>query len=273
MNYTPPVSTFLTLGRPDKGDWQDYVNQYGFTSDHIPELTVMLLDWELEEADSESPQVWAALHAWRTLSQLGGSQALQVIFDYFDETHPDNDWFFEDLVHHILGYFGRSALPHCTAKFALELDEEEIDKLNYLTEALAHLGDQHPELRDECVAILGEAFTSYQQNTETLNAFIINALVDLHSLEHINLIQEAYEADVVDETVRGDWEDVQIALGLLAERITPAPRFIWAKDPRPEPAAPASAQPEAQKTDRQWLHEVAKKKKAKAAKKKKKRRR
>ena len=39
------------------------------------------------------------------------------------------------------------------------------------------------------------------------------------------MIQEAFEAGAVDESVSGDWEDVQVALGLLGERTTPRPRY------------------------------------------------
>lgn len=65
-------------------------------------------------------------------------------------------------------------------------------------------------------------------------------------MEAAPLMQAAFEADHVDIMMRGDWEDVQVDLGLLPERITERPRLnvlgrLGIKLPaaeRPAPAAP-----------------------------------
>ena len=40
-------------------------------------------------------------------------------------------------------------------------------------------------------------------------------------------MEQAFAADKVDISIQGDWEDVQIELGLLAERLTPQPHYVW----------------------------------------------
>ncbi len=76
---------------------------------------------------------------------------------------------------------------------------------------------------------LAAALQLYQRNDKTLNAFIIFDLVDLKVVEHLGLIEEAFENDRVDLMVGGDFEDVQIELGLLEERKTPSPRDLYFK--------------------------------------------
>ena len=46
-DYQPPVSNLLTIGRPKqigRNQWFDYVEAYGFTEDHVPDLIRMASD-------------------------------------------------------------------------------------------------------------------------------------------------------------------------------------------------------------------------------------
>ena len=43
-------------------------------------------------------------------------------------------------------------------------------------------------------------------------------------------MEAAFAADKVDLSIRGDWEEIQIELGLLDERITPVPPSGWILD-------------------------------------------
>jgi hypothetical protein len=55
-----------------------------------------------------------------------------------------------------------------------------------------------------------------------LNGAIISELLDLEAVEAAPQMKQAFAAGVVDESVAGDWEDVQIELGLKEKRDTPA---------------------------------------------------
>jgi hypothetical protein len=46
------------------------------------------------------------------------------------------------------------------------------------------------------------------------NGFLVASLVDLHAVEAAPLIEQAFAATCVDLVVIGDWDAVQIALGL-----------------------------------------------------------
>ena len=71
---TDRTHILLKLGEADQsGDWPDYL-QYGFVEADVPALLDLVADETLDQADSASSEVWAPLHAWRTLGQLGSSK-------------------------------------------------------------------------------------------------------------------------------------------------------------------------------------------------------
>jgi hypothetical protein len=89
------------------------------------------------------------------------------------------------------------------------------------------IGNQYPESRGDCVAIIEHTLEDYLENDETLNAFLISYLVDLKAVETLPLIEQVYESGNVDLFVCGDFEDVQIEFGVLKERLTPPPKINW----------------------------------------------
>lgn len=65
----------------------------------------------------------------------------------------------------------------------------------------------------------------YDTQDPELNAFLVSGLLDLRAVESAPVIEEAFAVDRVDIAINGDWEDVQVELGLLAARLTPRPRY------------------------------------------------
>ena len=49
--------------------WPNYL-KLGFTQHHINDLIIMALDDKLHYGDPDSLEIWAPIHAWRTLGQL-----------------------------------------------------------------------------------------------------------------------------------------------------------------------------------------------------------
>ncbi len=94
-----------------------------------------------------------------------------------------------------------------------------------------------------------------------MNGFIIADLAELGATEAAPLMEEAFAVERVDLSVGGDWEDIQIELGLLAERKT-IPPLRTRRPPAdgtfpPEPESKAGplrqAKPEdAAKTEPKW---------------------
>jgi hypothetical protein len=113
-----------------------------------------------------------------------------------------------------------------------------------IARALAKVGRHHPAARAECVAVLTQQLEQYAHQDSSLNAHLVSSLLDLRAIESAPGIKAAFAAKKVGLSVAGDWEEVQIELGLLATRLTPKPHFGFFNlfsDP-PEPDAPAFAQ-------------------------------
>ena len=82
MMTTDRIKLLLELGEAGRGgDWPDYL-QYGFVETDVPALLDLVADEAFDQASSDSAGVWAPLHAWRTLGQLGsGKAAMDELFN------------------------------------------------------------------------------------------------------------------------------------------------------------------------------------------------
>ncbi len=228
--YTPIVAQLLTYG--DCGhmeEWPDYLS-LGMTDEQIPELILMIRDEALHLADSDSLEVWAPIHAWRTLGQLRAEAAIVPLLRLLERIdEEDDDWVAEELPP-VFGMIGATAIPALQDYLANHSNGEYAR----VAAAVSHekIGQEHPEARDQCVAVLTEQLKEFSDTNSpdthsSLNAFVINALVELKAVESAPVMAQAFEADQVDETVCGDWEDIQIQLGLLKERLSPRKPLTW----------------------------------------------
>ncbi len=90
-------------------------------------------------------------------------------------------------------------------------------------------------------------------------------------------MEKAFAEEKVDLTIQGDWEDVQIELGLLDERQTPAKNYLmenlfgenWEKERPLNPFSPLSAAPKKIKSKAKNKRKAAKQARKKNRKKKK----
>jgi hypothetical protein len=126
---------------------------------------------------------------------------------------------------------------------------------------LAEVGMQNPESRTACVGALEADLENYATNDETVNGFLISYLVDLKAVESAPLVERAYQADRVDLSIMGDFEEYQIAMGLLKERLTPPPRYGWISDPQTEWEADKKARQEEERRKREQAKKDKKKRK------------
>jgi hypothetical protein len=216
--YQPPVSHLLELGEKyaRAREWPDYVAEFGLGPDDIPELIRMAEDIDLHWAESDSSEVWAPVHAWRALGQLRAEAAVEPLLALLDPLE-DSDWLHEE-VPIVLGMIGQPALP-AVAAYLRETSHEERSEIS-AARAIKEIGQRHPAARDEAVRALMKKLEWYPRNSYGLNGFLISDLTDLHATEAAPLMERAFAADEVDLFVMGDWEDAQIELGLLEERLT-----------------------------------------------------
>ena len=68
---------------------------------------------------------------------------------------------------------------------------------------------------------LRRQFERYADEAPEFNGFILTHLLDLRALELKDLMEAALTSGHVEESIAGDWEDVQIKLGLKTERAYP----------------------------------------------------
>jgi hypothetical protein len=210
--YAPPVDQLLTYGEnrgygPDQ--WPDYL-ALGIGPEQIPDLIRMATDEKLEWADEDSLEVWAPIHAWRTLGQLRAEAAIEPLFSLFTGLY-ESDWVTEELPE-VFGMIGPAALPILKAAIADIATDEEIciDAIS----CVQKIGARWPEARSACVALLMDQLELFTVNDPEVNGFLVLELVDLKAIEAAPLIERAFAARCVDRMVMGDWEDVQVEFGL-----------------------------------------------------------
>lgn len=115
-DYPAPVNHLLTYGDAcNFRDWPDYL-QLGLAPEHVPDLIRMATDEDLLWADSDSPEVWAPIHAWRILGQLRVEAAIEPLLTLFD-ARDAQDWILEEMPE-VYGLIGPAAVPALTAYLA-----------------------------------------------------------------------------------------------------------------------------------------------------------
>ncbi len=212
--YQPPVSALLTLGRPmdrDFSEWTDYVETYGFTPAHIPELIRLFKDETfLNTEPGKQPEPYAFIHAMRALGQLRDETALNFLIE-LAETEDEIDWVWED-VPYAIALMGPSVLPRLEA--SLERTSREMLTALTIAACVEKVAELHPEAKDTCVAILTRRLEHAADNDEGLNGSLISTLIDLKAVDALPVIEKAFATNNVDLMMAGDWDDVQVEFGL-----------------------------------------------------------
>jgi hypothetical protein len=221
-NYPQPTAQLLTLGEARIHEKHNYL-KLGFTSEHFPDLIRLVEDEELrdmpwDEDGNAPPQVYAQVHAWRTLAQLNATEAIPSFIGLLHFIEDDDDDFVGEEIPRMLGRLGSPAIESCRAYLA-DINNNLFSRVG-AGHALSEIGKQHPETREACVQALMSTLQDYQNDDETVNAFTLSFLSDLKSVEAAPLAEEIFKADKAALEVAGDYEDYQIRVGLLAKRLT-----------------------------------------------------
>ena len=174
-NYAPPLDKLLTLGdaRPTMGQWPDY-RQDGLTPEHIPDLIRMATDEELNRSESASTQVWAPVHAWRALGQLGAESAAEPLTSLFHLIDDSNDDMVNEELPDVLGLIGPAAVPSVAAYLADA--SRGLWARVCAARSLGEIGRRHPDARDQCVAVLARQLEHFEEQDKSLNAFLVGPL-------------------------------------------------------------------------------------------------
>lgn len=252
--YVMPLARLLALERPAIGDPNRWMtaSDVGLGTEHVPELIRLMADPHWDRLDSELPEVYAPVHAWRALADLRAEEAIPALIELLvcnDEAY--DDWVAEE-VPVVLGKIGSGSIPALSSY--LEACRDDRPSCLAASRSVAQIGMQHPEARERCVGILMATLERHAENHPALNGFLVSDLVDLDALDAVPLIAAAFDAGNVDESILGDMEDVEIQLGLRQERSTPATPFVWAR------SQPTATDPESAKERRREQTAVARNK-------------
>jgi len=270
MSETKEISSIVEfLSR--KGDprkyWKwyegdpDYMAKFNLGPEHVPALIELACRWvDIDEEcwKDYDDSIFAPVHAWYALGQLRAVEAVEPLLAMQNRLDEGGDeWYLEDF-HVVFGMIGPPAIPALVAYLA-DRNNFEFPRLS-AANGLRKIGKQHPHSRQEVVEVLTRQLAEYESDTYTLNGFLVSFLVDLQAKESAEVIERAFAAGIVDETIRGEWEDIREelgveGLGLVPERPKPS------RQPRPISffGSPSFYSPE----DRQRQREKKQKAKAK----------
>jgi len=222
MDYVDPVNKLLNIGSCETiKEWPDYLT-IGLGHEHIPELIRMVTDPKLIWADQNNLEVWAPVHAWRALAQLRAEEAIKPIIGLFNDL-SDDDWASEELPKAV-AMLGEKAIKPLR-EFLLDSSNKELARAT-AANCLEEIGSKNPSLKNDCISILVDYLDQSTIDAPTLNGLVIAYLMELKAVDSIDVIRKAFNNGNVDLTIAGDVEDVEILLGLRAERETPQPNYL-----------------------------------------------
>lgn len=180
-------------------DWPKY-SDLGIEPAHVSAL----IEIATNPAESGALQS-AAVHARRALGQLGAGSAVGHLLNLFHQMETDT-WVVEELPR-VLALLGRAATPAITA-YAGNAGHPLFARGGAVL-SLELMGAQH---RGACVQALIGLLANFAHNPPTLNGIIIVALANLKAAEALALIEEAFEADAVDDLTTGDLDEIAAAI-------------------------------------------------------------
>ncbi len=190
------------------------VAELGLTVEDGAELLRLAADPEFD-LSWNTDAVWAPAWAWFLIGELkppGAEAVLVGLLDRLDK--EDGDEAGSLILPKAFGRIGPEVAP---ALVAVLRDESRKNGSRWAAvDGLKEIALARPETRTEMVAILTAQLDEQAVRDETINAAIICDLIDLEAVESAAVIERAFLAKRVDETIVGDWDDVQVELGLKA---------------------------------------------------------
>lgn len=224
------VERLLRAGNPgDLEDWElqdgHYVSTCRVSAADVPGLIKLALKWNDPDwpADGEPPvdgeppadgdcAALIPVTAWRSLADLKDGAAVRPLVDILSESDDDeDDWLFEELPH-VFGKIGEASIEPLTV---VATDHRRTDFVRSIAASgLRYVGEYYPQTRDRIVAILTDMMKNATEDQEEFNSMLLTELVDLHAVEAAEPIERAFAANLLDVSMRGDWEEVRKELGV-----------------------------------------------------------
>lgn len=174
---------------------------------------------EMDNVRKHNSYVNAVPHAVTLLAEVGNSESsLDAALETLKTTLSDYDEIFGDAdaiyLFPALIKLGHNNLPKLES-FLYEKGFMNFKKANVL-EALVNIAYNWPETRVDVVEILRKFLAKALEDKSDseitdyyLNGMLVWALADLHPSKLLNMIEQLYREDLVDESIPGSWNDVR----------------------------------------------------------------
>lgn len=198
-------------------DWAnrdpDYVDEFGLTTNDVPDLVMLAQLWLNADGLPNDEHLWSApIHAWRALGQLGALEIVQPLLEMQGQLRAQHDDWYMSEFHDVFALIGPAAVPALVSYFR-DRGQQEYPRVS-AAHGLSKIAMGDLESRAQVVELFTEELASRFDGQYDLNGFLISYLMDLRAVESAEVIERAFAANVVDEFVCGDWQDVRDALGV-----------------------------------------------------------
>lgn len=220
-DYQAPVAQLLALGLWLQEQADDFYRALGLSAADVPELCRLARAGTLRHPDADDLEAYGSVHAWRALGELRAEDSVDTLIGEFCHALTD-DWVTEELPA-IMAQIGPIAIP-ALATYCAD-DNNDVWASSTASSSLAAIAGAHPAARERCVALLASVLAGYAERDPEFNALLIGDLLTLRAIETAPLMEQAFAAEAVELSIVGDWEEVQIELGLLDQRLTPKPDY------------------------------------------------
>ncbi|MFC1747530.1 UPF0149 family protein [Pseudomonadota bacterium] len=227
MSNTDSLQILFQLGEihPDQ-QWLDYTS-HGISAADTPALLALVSNEDLHKADVDSDEVWVPQHAWRALGQVGNAACIKPLLSLLDAVLMDDVWVAQELPL-VMGMIGQEAIGDFS-QYIQDTSHSEGARI-ICAEGMKCVVEQASHSRDVIVKALSLYLATPDNNAPELNGIVVCCLLDLKASESIEVIRAVYENGTIDVSYAGDIEDVEIDLGLRAERETPSTTQVRAQD-------------------------------------------
>ena len=201
LDYSPPVAALLLDAEPD-------YKAIGLNKSHIPELIDlgtdrdMLLDWDRQAA---------CVTAWRALAYLGAEDATAPLIGVFP--------LIEEGIHVVMnelpatfGGIGAAAIAplHTTMTDTMKGETTRIVAIM----SLIAIAEADEDAKPQIAEVFKTAFAGYDGYSNEFNGYLVMGLVKTGATDAADTIEQAFEEKLVDPFIIGDWEKVQVEMGL-----------------------------------------------------------
>lgn len=225
--YSFPLNSLFELGSPDELPDDFLYQTLDFKSENIPELIQILSDNSLSKEIDDPLLGWVPMHAWRTLGELNAIEAIPALLHLLQRIDCQEGSEIQSEIPNILAQFGEAALEP-TTRFLAD-SANGIWSRVFSIDVILKIAESHSSLSETCREILHHQFEKMAEQNVIVNTALMSGLIDFKSFNSLPLMEKGFEEGLLDTMLRGDWEDVQIDMGLLTKRLTPPKLNPFAK--------------------------------------------